>query len=281
MYSRFFNLREEPFSMTPDPRFLYLSPQHEAAIESLLYGVRQRKGFMTLTGEVGTGKTTICRELINRLDQDIEIAVILNPLLSVFGLLRAINTDFGNKVKGKTVEEQVDSLHQFLLAQAKKGHNAVVLIDEAQNLSVEALEMVRLLSNLETDTQKLLQIILVGQPELETTLQSHRLRQLNQRISIRHHLGTLNLNETQSYILHRILCAGGEGQINFENRAIRHLHLYSGGFPRLINILCDRSLLEAYARRIRIISKSVVKDAVRDVKLKPSEPWWRRLFSPL
>lgn len=279
MYSRFFNLREEPFSMTPDPRFLFLSAQHEAAIESLLYGIRQRKGFMTLTGEVGTGKTTICRELINRLDADIEIAVILNPLLSVYGLMKAINADFGNKVKnGRTVEEQLDGLHQFLLAQAKKGHNAVVLIDEAQNLSVEALEMIRLLSNLETDTQKLLQIILVGQPELETTLQSHRLRPLNQRISIRHHLGTLNLDETRSYILHRMLCAGGEGQVNFENKALNHLYSYSGGFPRLINILCDRSLLEAYARRIRTISKSVVKDAVRDVKLRPVEPWWRRLF---
>lgn len=278
MYSRFFNLREEPFSMTPDPRFLYLSGQHEAAIESLLYGVRQRKGFMTLTGEVGTGKTTICRELINRLDADVEIAVILNPLLSTFGLLRAVNTDFGNKVDGKTVEEQLDGMHHFLLDQAKQGHNAVILIDESQNLSVEALEMIRLLSNLETDTQKLLQIILVGQPELETTLQSHCLRPLNQRISIRHHLNTLNLNETHNYILHRMLCAGGEGQVNFETKAINHLHLYSGGFPRLINILCDRSLLEAYARRVRTISKSVVKEAVRDVKLRPVEPWWRRLF---
>ncbi|PIR21189.1 MAG: ATPase [Deltaproteobacteria bacterium CG11_big_fil_rev_8_21_14_0_20_47_16] len=278
MYSRFFNLREEPFSMTPDPRFLFLSAQHEAAIESLLYGIRQRKGFMTLTGEVGTGKTTICRELINRLDKDIEIAVILNPLLSVFGLLKAINTDFGNKVRGKTVEEQLDGLHRFLISQAQKSHNAVVLIDEAQNLSVEALETVRLLSNLETDTQKLLQIILVGQPELENTLQSYRLRPLNQRISIRHHLGTLNLSETHNYIMHRLLCAGGDGQVSFENKAIRRLHLYSGGFPRLINILCDRSLLEAYARRVHTVNKSVVKEALRDVKLRPIEPWWRRLF---
>ena len=264
--------------MTPDPRFLFLSAQHEAAIESLLYGIRQRKGFMTLTGEVGTGKTTICRELINRLDKDIEIAFILNPLLSVFGLLKAINTDFGNKVRGKTVEEQLDGLHRFLISQAQKSHNAVVLIDEAQNLSVEALETVRLLSNLETDTQKLLQIILVGQPELENTLQSYRLRPLNQRISIRHHLGTLNLSETHNYIMHRLLCAGGDGQVSFENKAIRRLHLYSGGFPRLINILCDRSLLEAYARRVHTVNKSVVKEALRDVKLRPIEPWWRRLF---
>lgn len=278
MYSCFFNLREEPFSMTPDPRFLYLSPQHEAAIESLLYGIRQRKGFMTLTGEVGTGKTTVCRELINRLDADVEIAVILNPLLSVIGLLKAVNTDFGNTVEGNTVEEQVDGMYQFLMAHAKTGHNAVILIDESQNLSVEALEMIRLLSNLETDTQKLLQIILVGQPELETTLQSHRLRPLNQRISIRHRLNTLNLDETRKYIMHRLLCAGDDGQVNFENKAIQRLYTCSGGFPRLINILCDRSLLEAYARRVRVVSKSVVKDAVKDVGFKPTEGWWRRLF---
>jgi general secretion pathway protein A len=278
MYSRYFNLREEPFSMTPDPRFLYLSQQHEAAIESLLYGIRGRKGFMIITGEVGTGKTTICRELVNRLGDDVEIAVILNPLLSVVGLLKAINNDFGNPETGATIEEQLDSLHQFLLMKGRNGHNAVVLVDESQNLSVEALEMIRLLSNLETDSQKLLQIILVGQPELELTLQSHRLRPLNQRISIRHRLNTLNLDETRKYIMHRMLCAGGDGQVNFENKAIQRLYSCSGGFPRLINILCDRALLEAYARRIRTVDKSVVKDAVKDVGLKPVEPWWRRLF---
>lgn len=278
MYSRYFNLREEPFSMTPDPRFLFLSQQHEAAIESLLYGIRQRKGFMTITGEVGTGKTTICRELVNRLDDDVAIAVILNPLLSTFGLIKAINVDFDNPERGTTVEEQLDSLHQFLVLRAHEGRNAVVLIDESQNLSVDALEMIRLLSNLETDSQKLLQIILVGQPELETTLQSHRLRPLNQRISIRHRLDKLNLDETRKYIMHRMLCAGGDGQVNFENKAIQRLHACSGGFPRLINILCDRSLLEAYARRVRTVNKSVVSDAVKDVGLKPVEPWWRRLF---
>lgn len=278
MYSRYFNLREEPFSMTPDPRFLYLSVQHEAAIESLLYGIRQRKGFMTLTGEVGTGKTTICRELINRLNDDVEIAVILNPLLSVFGLLKAINTDFDNPERGATVEDQLESLHRFLLKRAQKGRNAAVLIDESQNLSIEALEMVRLLSNLETDSQKLLQIILVGQPELETTLQSHRLRQLNQRISIRYRLSSLNLDETRKYIMHRLLCAGGDGQVNFENSAIQRLHSCSGGFPRLINILCDRSLLEAYARRVRTVNKSVVRGAVKDVGLQSLDSWWRRLF---
>lgn len=264
--------------MTPDPRFLYMSPQHEAAIESLLYGIRQRKGFMTLTGEVGTGKTTICRELIARLNDDVEIAVILNPLLSVFGLLKAVNTDFDNPCRGTTVEDQLDSLHEFLLARARKGRNAVVLIDESQNLSIEALEMIRLLSNLETDSQKLLQIVLVGQPELEATLQSHSLRQLNQRISIRHRLDKLSLDETRKYIIHRMLCAGGDGQVNFENKAIQQLHACSGGFPRLINILCDRSLLEAYARRVRTVNNSVVKGAVKDVGLKPASAWWRRLF---
>jgi general secretion pathway protein A len=277
MYAHFFNFKEEPFSMTPDPRFLYLSRQHEVAIESLLYGIRERKGFVALTGEVGTGKTTICRELINRLGGDVEIAVILNPLLSVPGLLAAINHDFGNKVSGKSAEEQLDALHRFLLDRAQESKNAVVLIDEAQNLSIEALEMVRLLSNLETDTQKLLQIILVGQPELEKTLQSPRLRQLAQRISVRHQLGALNPGETRDYIVHRLFCAGGAGQIDFENPAIKKLYTHTKGLPRLINIVCDRALLEAYARRSRVVNKSIVREAIRDVEGRQST-WWRRLW---
>lgn len=264
--------------MTPDPRFLFLSPQHEAAIEALLYGIHARKGFMLLTGEVGTGKTTVCRSLINRLGADVEIAVILNPLLSVPGLLAAINADFGNCVDDESAEANMEALHRFLVARAREGQNAVVLIDEAQNMSVEALETVRLLSNLETDTQKLLQIILVGQPELEATLITHRLRQLSQRISIRSQLGTLTLHQTRDYILHRLLRAGAEGQVDFEAPAIKRVYAHSRGYPRVINILCDRSLLGAYARRLRVVNKSVVNEAIRDVTGKPVQSWWRRLF---
>lgn len=275
MYLHYFNLKEEPFSMTPDPRFLLHTEQHDAALESLLYGITHRKGFMILTGEVGTGKTTICRELVNRLSDDVEIAVILNPLLSVLGLLQAINRDFGNQVRGKTAESQLDGLHQFLVNRHKEGHNAVVLIDEAQNLTVEALEMTRLLSNLETDKEKLLQIILVGQPELAETLQHHRLRQLNQRIAIRHRLTVLSNSETKNYIGHRLTMAGGNGHLVFEHGAVKRIHRHSGGYPRLINIVCDRTLLAAYALRTRRVTKGIVNDAICDVDGRRSKPWWR------
>ena len=277
MYLQYFSLKEEPFNMTPDPRFLFFSNQHEAAIESLLYGIRQRKGFLTLTGEIGTGKTTLCRELINRLDPQTQIAAILNPLLSVPGLLKAINQDFDNPVEGEAAETQLDGLNHFLLSGVEKGRNAVVLIDEAQNLSVEALEMTRLLSNLETDKQKLLQIILVGQPELEKKLKNPHLRQRAQRINIRYHLRQLNMEETREYIFHRLLVAGGEGQLHFEEKAIKGIFRYSEGYPRLINILCDRSLLAAYAAKTRIIHLPIVKEALRDVNGYFQPSWWRRL----
>ncbi|MDO8493734.1 MAG: AAA family ATPase [Deltaproteobacteria bacterium] len=275
MYLHYFNLKEEPFSMTPDPRFFYLSRQHEGAIEAFLYGIEQRKGFLLLTGEIGTGKTTLCRELINRLDDKTEISVIFNPLLSVAGLLQAINRDFGNPVQGETEEVQLDGLNRFLLEGLKKGRNAIVLIDEAQNLSVEALEMTRLLSNLETDKQKLLQIILVGQPELEMTLRKDSLRQLNQRIHIREHLRPLHFNEMQEYIFHRLLLAGGEGRVHFLPNALRKVFRWTKGTPRLINIVCDRALLAAYASRKTVIDKQLATVAIRDVSGKAGQPWWQ------
>lgn len=278
MYLHFFHLKEEPFTMTPDPRFLFLSHQHEAAVESLLYGIRYRKGFMALTGEIGTGKTTLCRELLNRLDANVEIAVILNPLLSVPALLKAINRDFGNDVAGDAVETQIEGLNRFLLARLKEGHNAVVLIDEAQNLSIEALEMTRLLSNLETDQQKLLQIILVGQPELEQTLQSVKLRQLDQRISVRYQLGKLNVDETERYILHRLNIAGGNGYPQFEPRAFKRIYRATEGYPRLINMVCDRALLAAYARRSHTVNTTIVHEALGDLegpRRRFRWPFWR------
>ncbi len=275
MYLRYFNLKEEPFSMTPDPRFLFHSHQHEAAIAALVYGIEQRRGFLLLTGEIGTGKTTVCREVINRLHANIEISVILNPLLSVTGLLQAINKDFDNRRIAGTAEEQLEALNRFLLSRSKNGHNAVVLIDEAQNLSVEALEMTRLLSNLETDKHKLVQIVLVGQPELETTLKDRRLRQLAQRISIHQRLRTLNAREMRQYIFHRLSIAGGEGRLFFERRAVKRVCDFSRGYPRVANILCDRVLLAAYARRTRTITKEVVQEAITDLRGTIPRPWWR------
>jgi general secretion pathway protein A len=274
VYLQYFNLREEPFNITPDPRFLFGTEQHEAALESLLYGISNGKGFGMLTGEIGTGKTTVCRALLNRLDANTDVSVILNPLLSVGGLIRAINDDFGNPIASERVEYQLAGLNKYLLDRADKRKNALVLIDEAQNLSIEALEMTRLLSNLETDRRKLLQIVLVGQPELETTLQSHQLRQLNQRISVRQRLGALSQRQLRDYIYHRISIAGGGGHLTFEPSAIAKIHAHTKGFPRLTNILCDRSLLAAYAKRTRRIDKHTVKEAIKDINGK-QKAWWR------
>lgn len=275
MYLQYFNLKEEPFNISPDPRFLFGTDQHEAAIESLFYGVSERKGFALLTGEIGTGKTTLCRALLNRLDSSTDVSVIVNPLLSTAGLLRAINDDFGNPIASEKVEDQLAGLHRFLLERAGSDRNAMVLIDEAQNLSIEALEMTRLLSNLETDRRKLLQIVLVGQPELEKTLQSYNMRQLNQRISVRQRLGNLTPKQLREYVFHRITVAGGGGHLYFEPDAIKRIHKHTQGFPRLTNILCDRILLAAFARRTRYVDKKIVNEAILDLDGQTQKAWWR------
>lgn len=264
--------------MTPDPEFLYLSRQHEEAIESLVYGVTHRKGFLALTGEIGTGKTLLCRELLNRLGDEVDTALLFNPLLSVSGLLKTINSDFDNETKSEEPEDQIKSLNAFLLKKVRRGGNAVVLIDEAQNLSNEALEMIRMLSNLETEDQKLLQILLVGQPELEKKLKSSELRQLNQRINVRYSLGTLNEDETQEYIAHRLVVAGGDGKVCFEDKALQRVYRYSQGYPRLINIVADRALLEAYAEGTSLVTKKVVIRAIDDVRGISHRRWWKRWF---
>lgn len=276
MYLEYFGLEKEPFSITPDPDFLYWSKQHERIRESLLYGIRQRKGFLLLTGEIGTGKTTLCREIVSQINHDTEVSIILNPLLSTFGLLKAINNDFGNRVRGKTSEEQLQRLNEFLLKKMLAGRNAVVIIDEAQNLPFEALEMIRLLSNIETDTQKLLQIVLVGQPELEETLQSYALRQLNQRIIIRQRLDILDFDEIRNYIESRLQKSGYKDFRLFDNKVLRAIYKYTKGSPRMTNILCDRMLLAAFARRTRILTKETIKDAIIDLEGGLKRSWWRR-----
>ena len=282
MYLEYFNLKKEPFSMTPDPSFLHLTPQHQDVLESILYAIEARKGFITLTGEIGTGKSTLSRELVNRLDREkVEVAVILNPLLSINALLRTINRDFGNKFRVKSDEEELDRLHKFLLQQSKRGKNAVVLIDEAHILSVEALEMIRLLSNLETDSQKLLQIILVGQPELEETLLDYRLRPLAQRVTVRFHLSRRAPVETKDYIFHRLVVAGGSGhaEIHFRQNSFKKIHSFSKGDPRLINAVCDRTLLGAFAGRTHTVTKKVVSAAMQDIRGYYRKPWWKQCLS--
>lgn len=275
MYLQHFNLKEQPFSVTPDPRFFYWSKQHEIASESLLFGIDQHKGFLLLTGEVGTGKTTLCRNLIRQLRIGTATSIILNPFLTIDALLCAINDDFGNPVSSKAPQDQMAGLNRFLLVEAKKGNNAVVMIDEAQILSIEALEMVRLLSNLENEKQKLLQILLVGQPELEIKLKSYELRALNQRISIRQRLDVLEYSEAKGYIFHRLSLAGANGFLRFDASALKKIYAYTAGYPRLINILCDRILLAAFSEKARFIDLKIVKKAIADLDDGPTRSWWR------
>ncbi len=265
MYEKFFGFLEKPFNVTPDAHFLYLSHQHEGVINTLHYGINERKGFLLLTGEVGTGKTTSLRAVLNRLGSDVETCLIINPLLSTVELLKTINKDFGCETSGDSVKEQLDALNAFLLESNRQGRNAVVIIDEAQNLSMEALEMTRLLSNLETSTHKLIQIILVGQPELEEKLSDPSLRQLVQRIQLLCQLKPLDASETAQYIEHRILRAGNNPQIAFERSALNEIHKTSGGIPRMINTVCDLALLAAYSQETRVITKNLVQSAAREV----------------
>ncbi|OGQ05222.1 MAG: hypothetical protein A3F82_01650 [Deltaproteobacteria bacterium RIFCSPLOWO2_12_FULL_44_12] len=261
MYCDFFGFNEKPFNVTPDTRYLYLSPLHQGVLETLRYGIQERKGFLLLTGEVGTGKTMSLRALLNNLGGSCETSLILNPQLSKLELLKTINRDFGRDFKRNSIKEQIDHLNQFVLECGKKGRNALVIIDEGQQLSMEALEMTRLLSNLETETHKLLQILLVGQPELEEKLASPELRQLRQRIQIRCRLNPLDLEQTERYITFRIQKAGPESRVAFEKSSVSRLHRLSQGIPRLINTLCDFCLVAAYLKGSRVITKTIVEEA--------------------
>jgi general secretion pathway protein A len=265
MYETFFNIREEPFGVTPDPKFLYMSHNHENALANLSYGIERRRGFIMITGEIGTGKTTICRVLLKNL-KDVDTALIINPTLTGGGLLSAIVEDFGLESK-RSIKDRIDTINRFLLQRRAEGKNAIVIIDECQRLSRQALEMVRLLSNLETESEKLLQIILVGQPELREKLESAELRQLAQRLVVRYHLEPLGRREVDEYISHRLEVAGSsEEYVKFSSEALEMIFSYTGGFPRLINILCDRILMAAYVEEKRVIDSAVVENAIEDVE---------------
>lgn len=267
MYESYFGLRENPFSLSPDPRFLYCSPQHEEALHHLLYGINERKGFMVIVGGIGTGKTTLCRTLLASLNESVEAALVFNPAVSELELLQTIAQEFRIRLDGrkkKTRKSYIDALNVFLLDTYRAGKNAILLIDEAQNLSHSVLEQIRLLSNLETEREKLLQIVLVGQPELDRTLRLASLRQLRERIVVWYELRPLKPTQVPRYINHRFAVAGGADGL-FSLGARLRIFLYSRGNPRRINAVCDRAMLIAYSRDLRRIGSGMVREAVRDV----------------
>lgn len=280
MYLRFFNLREPPFNLTPDPRFLFLSAQHEEALTHLLYGIYERKGFIEITGEVGTGKTVLCRALLERLDKTVSTALVFNSYLTRMELLQAINDDFGLTPQDTTSKGYIDALNAYLLEEFAAGRNAVVVIDEAQNLEPTVLEQLRMLSNLETDRGKLLQIILVGQPELRDKLATVQMRQLEQRIAVRFHIHELTRSEVEQYITHRLSVAGGAHTVTWSRRALTCIHRYTGGIPRRINLLCERLLMTAFVRDTHHISAAMVQHCLQDLA-SPTMPYragrWRRM----
>ena len=259
MYLDFFGLREKPFGLTPDPKFLFFSEKHREALDHLLYGIHQKEGFVLISGDTGTGKTTLCRALLERLDpREITTSLILNPLLNEEELLKAILEDFGLPSTGATRKELLDVLNRFLLKTLATGKTAVLIIDEAQHLSTECLEQVRLLSNLETHKEKLIQIILVGSEELPAKLEAFELRHLQQRISLRYHLKPLDKRETRMYLQHRLNMARAAGSTSFDKGAHREIYRFSKGVPRLINIIAERSLLAAYLAESRKIKQTHV-----------------------
>lgn len=268
MYTSYFDLKENPFNLTPDPRYLFLSSQHSEALNHLIYGINEKKGFMVITGGIGTGKTTICRKLLSVLDQSIDSALIFNPALSEMELLATINHEFGVKLeRGRpTRKRHISALNAFLLKNFSEGRNAVLLIDEAQNLSRGVLEQIRMLSNLETEREKLLQIVLIGQLELEELLTSPSLKQLNERITVRYNLTPFNRRQEEDYIKHRLAVAGGDnGFPRFSSWACRKIHSYSKGIPRRVNAICDRALLIAYSEDSDTISGKLISKAVSDI----------------
>ncbi len=277
MYQAHFHIKENPFTLSPDPRYLFMSRQHQEALAHLLYGMTESGGFVQLTGEVGTGKTTLCRTLVERVPNEVDIALILNPKQTAVELVSSICDELRIDYPGGTesLKDLVDRLNSFLLDNHARGRRTALIIDEAQNLSSETLEQIRLLTNLETTTRKLLQIILIGQPELRRVLSRREMRQLDQRITARYHLRPLSRKTTTAYIRHRLEVAGLKEQV-FTPRALRLIARHSGGIPRLINIICDRALLGAYAKQRDRVYGNLVREARNEVRGRRNGTGYRR-----
>lgn len=266
MYQSFYGFSEMPFNITPDPRFLYLSPTHLEALQHLKYGVQEKKGFIVLVGEVGCGKTTLCRRFLNEINHDhFDTALILNPRVSETEMLKAILTELGESTTASSQPDLVAHVNRVLLERIDRGRDIVLIIDEAQNLSFEVLEQIRLLSNLETDKQKLLQVVLMGQPELKEVLSRKELRQLRQRIWVHYELNPLTLTDLEHYVQHRLTLAGGSGRPHFTKWALRSLHHASDGIPRVINNLCDKALLSSFIRESDEVTYWDMRRAIKEL----------------
>jgi general secretion pathway protein A len=284
MYETYYGLAEKPFSLTPDPKYLYRSESHANAFDLLQYAIRRREGFVVVTGDIGTGKTTLCRALLEQIDRTTFTALVLNPFLTEEDLLKRILQDFGvisreevkaGRLANVTKQELIETLYDFLLSLIPLKASAVLIIDEAQNLPLAVLEQIRILSNLETDKEKLLQIILVGQLNLGTLLRSPEMRQLDQRVSIRYELKPLDRETVAAYVAHRLTIAGGSARVAFTAKALHQVHRLSAGIPRLINLICDRALLAGFSARVSRITHEMVKQAAASLEVQtPASPYW-------
>jgi len=292
MYEDYYGFTEKPFSLTPDPKYLFRSASHANAFELLHYAIRRREGFVVITGDIGTGKTTLCRAMLEQLDRRTFSALVLNPFLSEEDLLRLILQDFGvvsrdqikrGRLASVTKQELIETLNEFLLSLRPLGAGALLVIDEAQNLPVPVLEQIRILSNLETDKEKLLQIVLVGQPNLKGMLRSLEMRQLDQRVSIKYELAPLTAEETGAYVMHRLAIAGAGASVTFAPPALGRVHRCTNGIPRLINLVCDRALLAAYSARTNRVIPEHVHHAAEMLELEPARKkmmtWVRERFA--
>jgi general secretion pathway protein A len=292
MYEEYYGFTEKPFSLTPDPKYLFKSESHANAFELLQYALRRREGFVVVTGDIGTGKTTLCRALLEEIDRNTFTALVLNPFLSEDDLLTLILQDFGvvsredvkrGRLKGVSKQELIETIYDFLLGLLPLRASAVLIIDEAQNLPMPVLEQIRILSNLETDKDKLLQVVLVGQLNLQPLLKAPPMRQLDQRVSIRYQLKPLTRDEVAAYVMHRLTIAGGSSVVTFHPKALDLIHRRAAGIPRLVNLLCDRALLAAYSARTNRVTDEMVHRAAESLELEEPRPerfgWFRRRAS--
>ncbi len=267
MYIQFYGLKEKPFNVTSDPSFLFFSRTHKEALSHLTYGIKERKGFIAITGEIGAGKTTLCRALLNQLNpENTKTAFMFNPSLSGLQLLEAILEDFGLTPERRNKIALFKQLNKFLLSELGIGRNVVLIIDEAQNIRNSLLEEIRMLSNLETEKEKLFQIILVGQPQLNNKLNSPELYQLRQRIAVRFHINPLEKDEIEKYIYHRLKVAGSRGDIIFTQQSLERIYAYSNGVPRLINLACDRALLTGFVMETKTLDEDIIKKSISEIE---------------